>query len=67
MADWELANWSNSAVVGDSPDSNAVSTEAVESPIVKIRYQGTTSMKADWEDLTCDVVIGKVWRFVMAL
>jgi hypothetical protein len=27
---WELVNWSNSAIVGYSPDSNDVTTEAEE-------------------------------------
>jgi hypothetical protein len=32
---WELFNWSNGAVVGYSPDSNDVSTEAEEFPLLR--------------------------------
>jgi hypothetical protein len=32
---WKLVNWSNSAVVGYSPDSNDVSTEAEKSRLLR--------------------------------
>jgi hypothetical protein len=32
---WELVNWSNGSVVGYLPDSNDMSTEAEESPLLR--------------------------------
>jgi hypothetical protein len=58
--------WRYSSVVGYSPDSNDVSTEAKESPLL-----GTVTrkrlVKADWEDLACALVICEVCRSAVAL
>jgi hypothetical protein len=53
-------------VAGYSPDSNDVSTEAEESQLLR-PVTGKRLMKAEWEDLACDLVICKVWRLAMAL
>jgi hypothetical protein len=46
-------SWSSSTVVGYSPDSNNMSTEAEESPLLRC--------------LACAVVICKVWRLAIVL
>jgi hypothetical protein len=55
---WELVNWSNSVVVGYSPVSSDVSTEAEESPLLR-SVTGERLVKADCEGLACGAVILK--------
>jgi hypothetical protein len=43
---WKLDNVSKSSVAGDSPDSNDVSTEAEESPLLEA-VMGKRLVKAD--------------------
>jgi hypothetical protein len=45
--DLELVNWSKSAVVGYSPDSNDVNTEAIKSPLLRSVIRERPVVKAD--------------------
>jgi hypothetical protein len=51
---------------GIFPDSNDVSTEAEESPLLR-SVTGKRLAKADCEGLACAVVIYKVWRLAIVL
>jgi hypothetical protein len=50
-----------SLVMGYSPDSNDVRTEAEEPSLLR-SVTGKRLVKAEWEGLACDIVICKVWR-----
>jgi hypothetical protein len=56
----------DSSVVGYSPNSNDVSTEAEESPLLR-PVTRKRLVKADWEDVACALVICGVWRLAIAL
>jgi hypothetical protein len=62
---WKLVNWS-STIMEYSPDSNDVSTEAEESPLLR-SVNGNRLVKADREGLACGVAICKLWRLAIVL
>jgi hypothetical protein len=67
---WDILSMGRSqlteSVVGYSLDSNDVSTEAEESPLLRSVTRKRLD-NADWEDLVWAVVICKVWGLAIAL
>jgi hypothetical protein len=63
---YKLDSWSNELVVGESPSSKNVSTEAED--IVGNHHQATTGEDtADWKVLVCTAVNSKVCELAIAL
>jgi hypothetical protein len=57
----------DSSVVVYSPDSNGMSTEAIESPMLRaLTKQRLVKRFQAGEDLACPVVVCKLWRPLMA-